>query len=92
MRSELDLGLGHGIPTGALSGLYIQGVRRMEREHISLFVPMPVACPCALSLVCSRGPSSPERDAFSAVRVDTLEVPHLLHKDEPHERRFSQLQ
>ena len=25
------------------------------------------------------------------VRVDTLEVPHLLHKDEPHERRFSQL-
>ena len=24
------------------------------------------------------------------VRVDTLEVPHLLHKDEPHERKFSQ--
>ena len=25
------------------------------------------------------------------VRVDTLEVPHLLHKDEPHVRRISQL-
>ena len=25
------------------------------------------------------------------VRVDTLEVLHLLHKDEPHVRRFSQL-
>ena len=25
------------------------------------------------------------------VRVDTLEVPHLLHKDEPFERRFTQL-
>ena len=28
---------------------------------------------------------------FLPVRVDTLEVPHLLHKDEPHVRRFSQL-
>ena len=25
------------------------------------------------------------------VRVDTLEVPHLLHKDEPHVRRFTHL-
>ena len=25
------------------------------------------------------------------VRVDTLEVPHLLYKDEPHVRKFSQL-
>ena len=25
------------------------------------------------------------------VRMDTLEVPHLLHKDEPHVRRFTQL-
>ena len=37
-----------------------------------------------------RRPSSPDRDA-SSIRMDTLEVPHLLHKDEPHVRRFSQL-
>ena len=31
------------------------------------------------------GPSSPEAQRFLPVRVDTLEVLHLEHKDEPHE-------
>ena len=31
-----------------------------------------------------RGPSSPEAQCFLPVRVDTLEVLHLEHKDEPH--------
>ena len=33
-----------------------------------------------------RGPSSPEARRFLPVRVDTSEVLHLEHKDEPHER------
>ena len=52
----------------------------MEHDQISLLAPIPVACLCALALGCSCGPSSPERDASSAVCVDTLEVLHLLHK------------
>ena len=32
-----------------------------------------------------RGPSSPEAQRFLPVRVDTSEVLHLEHKDEPHE-------
>ena len=32
-----------------------------------------------------RGPSSPEARRFLPIRVDTLEVLHLEHKDEPHE-------
>ena len=32
-----------------------------------------------------RGPSSPEERRFLPVRVDTSEVLHLEHKDEPHE-------
>ena len=31
------------------------------------------------------GPSSPEAQRFLPVRVDTSEVLHLEHKDEPHE-------
>ena len=31
------------------------------------------------------GPSSPEVQCFLPVRVDTSEVLHLEHKDEPHE-------
>jgi len=31
------------------------------------------------------GPSSPEARRFLPVRVDTSEVLHLEHKDEPHE-------
>ena len=33
-----------------------------------------------------RGPSSQEVQRFLPVRVDTSEVLHLEHKDEPHER------
>ena len=32
-----------------------------------------------------RRPSSPEAQRFLPIRVDTLEVLHLEHKDEPHE-------
>ena len=32
-----------------------------------------------------RGPSSPKARRFLPVRVDTSEVLHLEHKDEPHE-------
>ena len=32
-----------------------------------------------------RGPSSPKAQRFLPVRVDTSEVLHLEHKDEPHE-------
>ena len=40
-----------------------------------------------------RGPSSPEVQRFLPVRVDTSEVLHLEHKDEPHEgdRRMDDL-
>ena len=62
----------------------------METYLNSLLAPTLAACPCALGLGFSCGPISPEHDASSAVRVDTLEVPHLLHKDEPH-MRFWQL-
>ena len=64
----------------------------MEKDQISLLMPASIACSCALALGFSCGPSSPERDASSAVCVYNLEVSHLLHKDEPHVRRFSQLQ
>ena len=35
--------------------------------------------------VVARGPSSSEVHRFLPVRVDTSEVLHLEHKDEPHE-------
>jgi hypothetical protein len=38
------------------------------------------------ALVVPRGPSSPEAQRFLPVRVDTSEVLHLEHKDEPHEK------
>ena len=43
--------------------------------------------------VAPRGPSSPEVQRFLPVRVDTSEVLHLEHKDEPHEgdRRMDDL-
>ena len=63
----------------------------METYLNSLLAPTLAACPCALGLDFSCGPSSPEHDASSAVRVDTLKVPHLLNKDETHMRRFSQM-
>jgi len=37
----------------------------------------------ALAAPCR--PSSPEARRFLPIRVDTLEVLHLEHKDEPHE-------
>ena len=37
------------------------------------------------ALAAPHGPSSPEVRRFLPVRVDTLEVLHLEHKDEPHE-------
>ena len=40
--------------------------------------PMPAS-------IAPRGPSSPEAQRFLPVHVDTLEVLHLEHKDEPHE-------
>jgi len=36
--------------------------------------------------VAPHRPSSPEARGFLPVRVDTSEVLHLEHKDEPHER------
>ena len=44
-------------------------------------VAHPMPAPAA-----PRGPSSLEAQRFLPIRVDTLEVLHLEHKDEPHER------
>ena len=47
---------------------------------LAAVVAHPTPAPAA-----PRGPSSPEAQRFLPVRVDTSEVLHLEHKDEPHE-------
>ena len=58
---------------GWATGLGIHATLAAAAAHPT---PMPAA-PC--------GPSSPEARRFLPVRVDTSEVLHLEHKDEPHE-------
>ena len=49
-----------------------------------IFLVAAVAHP-TLAPIVPRGPSGPEVHRFLPVRVDTSEVLHLEHKDEPHE-------
>ena len=51
-----------------------------EAHHLVATTTHPTPAPAA-----PRGPSSPEARRFLPVRVDTSEVLHLEHKDEPHE-------
>ena len=58
---------------GWATGLGIHAFLAAATAH-----PMPAP-------VAPRGPSSSEARCFLPVRVDTSEVLHLEHKDEPHE-------
>ena len=72
----LQLGSSLGTPInkwGWATGLGIHAILVAAAAH-----PMPA--PAA-----PRGPSSLEARRFLPVRVDTSEVLHLEHKDEPHE-------
>jgi hypothetical protein len=73
-----------GLQLGSSLGrLYKQGVgaARANRCHLAVAAAAhPMPAPAA-----PRGRSSPEAQHFLPVRVDTSEVLHLEHKDEPHE-------
>ena len=58
---------------GWATGLGIHAILAATAAH-----PMP-------ALAAPHGPSSPEVRRFLPVHVDTSEVLHLEHKDEPHE-------
>jgi hypothetical protein len=66
----------------SLGRLYKQGVgaARVRRRHLAATATHPMLAPVAL-----RGPSSSKTQRFLPIRVDTSEVLHLEHKDEPHE-------
>ena len=49
-----------------------------------IFLVAAIAHPTLVPIV-PRGTSSSEAHRFLPVRVDTSEVLHLVHKDEPHE-------
>jgi hypothetical protein len=72
-----------GLELGSSLGrLYKQGlgVARAERHHLVAVAAHPTPVPIA---PC--GPSSLEAQHFLPICVDTSEVLHLEHKDEPHE-------
>ena len=50
------------------------------------FLVVAVAAHPTPAPAAPHGPSSPEARRFLPIRVDTSEVLHLEHKDEPHER------
>ena len=53
---------------------------RNPRHFLAAAAAHPTSAPAA-----PRGPSSPEARRFLPVRVDTSELLHLEHKDEPYE-------
>ena len=72
----LQLGSSLGTPINMWGGATGQINPRLLAAAAAHLTPAPAA---------PRGPSSPEAQRFLPVRVDTSEVLHLEHKDEPHE-------
>ena len=73
----LQLGSSLGTPINMWGGATGQINPRLLAATAAHPTPAPAA---------PRGPSSLEAQRFLPVRVDTSEVLHLEHKDEPHER------
>ena len=74
------MGLQLGRSLGTPINMWGVATRQINPHLLATAATHPTPAPTA-----PHGPSSPEAQRFLPVRVDTLEVLHLEHKDEPHE-------
>ena len=74
------MGLQLGRSLGTPINMWGRATGQINPRLLAAAVAHPTPAPTA-----PHGPSSPEVQRFLPVRVDTSEVLHLEHKDEPHE-------